>query len=101
MKKSALELFVRAFLKSHNNKSAPKKFIQKAIALIEVKLNNPCCTDLESVIDLKTQFDNQLTIGVKAILNTVPLKNNRTSYVRAKTILEQYIGEGMGGCCKP
>lgn len=97
MKKSALELFVKAFLKTHNKGSAPDKFIQKAIALIQIKLSNPCCTDVNAVIDLKTQFNNTLTIGVAKILNTVPLKNNVASYQRTVTILQNYIG--IGGCC--
>lgn len=96
MKKSALELFVKAFLKSHNSVSASKVYIEKAIALINNKLNNPCCADLGSVIDLHTKFDNELTIGVARILKNVPLKGNKTSYEKTVTILENYIGVG---CC--
>lgn len=96
MKKSALELFVRAYLKQHNSKSAAKIYIEKAIVLIDTKLENPCCTDINAVVDLKTKFDNQLTIGVAAILNTVPLRYNKPSYLRAKSMLQKYIGIG---CC--
>lgn len=97
MKKSALELFVKAFLKTHNNKSARKIYIEKSIALINAKLDNPCCTDLGAIIDLKTGLDNTLSKGVANILSTVPIRNNRESYERTVGILERYIGVG---CCE-
>lgn len=87
---------MKSFLKTHNSKSSPKVYVEKSISLITAKLTNPCCTDLGATIDLHTKFDNELSTGVARILHAVPLKGNRKSYAKAKTILQNYIGIG---CC--
>lgn len=96
MRKSHLEQFVESYLKRSNNKSLPRVYVEKAIALIDLKINNPCCDDSDAVIDLVTTRDNQLTIGVREILKNVKRQGNIKSYLKAKEKLEHFIGIG---CC--
>ena len=96
MHKSALEIFVKQYVKQHKGKPIQKVFLQKAVTIISEKVDPTCCTNPNGTINYHTTADNNFTRGVKGIINAVPLSGNKFSYVRTINYLNNIIN---GVCC--
>lgn len=92
MKHTPLEIFVQSYIRSHNRKSLSKKSIQRAIYLINRKLNNPCCTDEDAVVTETFYINDNFTNTVQQFLNLITIKNNKESLNRTVDLLEKAIG---------
>jgi len=90
-RKSALEFFVEAYTRQLKRNRAGIKFTQKAIALINKKLEDPCCLDPDYITNLHTPFDNNLTSFIKKYVDVTPKIGNVQSFTRAKEMLERYL----------
>lgn len=89
---SPLEIYVKSMVNLTNRVSLPKVYLQKASALIEAKINPPCCEGNDD-IDLHTQLNNFFTRTVKVLMFGV----NKKSLIKAKAIIEHKLGNP---CCK-
>lgn len=87
-----LELYVESYIRSHRRKVLPKNVVQRAIALIDMKLENPCCTDPEAVTDLVTSSHGNFLRGFEQMLNQITKKGNVVSLQNTKTLLQKNIG---------
>lgn len=94
--KSYIEHFVKAFARTHNRKSFSKKDAQRAIALIDIKLDNPCCTDSSTVTDLFTSRKGVFLNTFEKMLELIPRQGNIASLQRTKNFLSHNIGDD---CC--
>lgn len=89
IKKSPLELFITSFVKQKNRMKVPLVYIDKAIVLIEQKIESSCCDIEDAVVDLHTYRDNLLTRTVKMYLNTMTRDSaNLKSLARTKIKLQ-------------
>jgi hypothetical protein len=93
--KTPLELYIQTTLKTTNPLSLKRIFLSKAVALIEAKLNSPCCDGNDS-IDLLTSADNFFTNTIKQLLETFPKNGNTKALNRAKKLINHRIGTP---CC--
>lgn len=91
-----LEHFIKSYNRQHRKTSLSKQQIQKAIVLIDLKLNPICCRDNE-VVDLITIKNSMFISTVEKLLELMPKHNNTKSLLRTKKILENSIGVD---CCK-
>lgn len=74
----------------------PAVYIDKAITLIDEKLDPTCCEGVGPV-DLHTFRDNLLTRTVKMYLNTMANNSpNRTSLTRTRVLLTEFK---QSSCC--
>jgi hypothetical protein len=96
MFKSPLEYYVNAIIKQSNRKSLPKVFVKKALALIDAKLDSPCC-DGDAVIDLITSCDNNLTLITRKFVDNMPKEGNVHSLERTKKSINKFLGLCCGG----
>jgi hypothetical protein len=85
IRKSAVELFVQAIVRQNKKGVIQIKFVNKAIALINDKLNDT--STAESV----THVDSIFTRELKFFLAQVSLAGNTESLNRAKTLLQEFI----------
>lgn len=88
---TALELFVTAYLRQTSRRSIGKKYIQKAVSLIDQKLGIPCCEDPTATINLYTRFDNLFSTTVAMMLEGLPKTGNVQSLTRVKRKLNNFI----------
>ena len=93
--KSPLERFVESFVRQKRNSRIPAVYIDKAITLVEQKIESDCCSDSDAVVDLGTFKDNILTTAVLGYLNTMTREDNLKSLARIKAKLERF----RDGCC--
>ena len=91
-----IEHFVKSFNRHHRKTSLSKQQIEKAIALINLKLNPICCRENE-VVDLITTKQSMFISTIEKLLSITPKSNNVKSLLRTKKILENSIGVD---CCK-
>lgn len=96
IKKAPIEFFVKSFVKQKSRMKVPAVYIDKAITLIDEKLDPTCCDELGPV-DLHTFRDNLLTRTIKMYLATMPNSAmNRKSLTRTKTLLQEFK---QSSCC--
>lgn len=96
LKKSPLELFISAFVKQKSRFKVAQVYVDKAITLIDEKLDPTCCTELGPV-DMHTFRDNLLTYAVRMFLQGMPNTGaNRKSLERTKIILQEFK---QSSCC--
>lgn len=93
--KTPLERFVESFVKQKRNAKIPALYVNKAITLIEQKIESDCCSDPDAVVNLGTFRDNILTNAVRGYLNNMTREDNLKSLARIKTKLERF----RDGCC--
>lgn len=96
MKKSALEFFTQAYIRTHNRLSLSKKAVQRAIALVDIKLDNPCCDDSSATTDLVTKKRGVFLNTFEKILDLTPKVGNIRSLQQTKKLLQKNIGDP---CC--
>jgi len=94
--KSPLEIYVESSLKLSNRGSIPKIFLQRASALIEAKINPPCCEGNDD-IDLHTSADNFFTLGIKQLLLPMNKQKNLKALEKSQQLIEYKLGNP---CCK-
>lgn len=90
--KLPLENIVESYVKIHNRKLLTPNFVNKVIALIDQRLNSPCCNNSFATIDLYTTQDNFLTRAVSNLLKDSIKKGNVKSLERTKKLLQKAIG---------
>lgn len=96
LKKSPLEFFVSSFVKQKARFKVPVVYIDKAIVLIDEKVDPTCCTE-SGPVDIKTFRDNLLTRSVRMYLNTMPKSAaNLKSLARTKILLQEFK---QSSCC--
>jgi len=88
---SPLELYVESYLRGTSRKLINKKFIQKALALVDEKLGVPCCANPSATINLFTRFDNDLTNTVRMMLVSLPKKGNVQALNRVHKLLTNFL----------
>lgn len=84
--KSALELFVKSFIRTHKRASVRTVIVQAAIDLVDLKKTKMEGTQLR----LPIPYQNTLTNGVLFCLNTMSKTGNRGSLDRTKALLTDY-----------
>lgn len=95
-----IEPLVAAYLRlvtSGNRLRQERKFIEKAIAIINQILGHPCCDDPIAVVDLITPHDNQITTSLKNILTNNPIV--RRSFRHALFRLLDLFNKYLYYCC--
>lgn len=90
-KQTPLELYLRSYFRTNSRKRIGLNYVKKALALVKLKLGVPCCDTPDVTINLFTRFDNNFTIGVNMLLNSMTKTGNVKSLARSQTILENYI----------
>ena len=96
LKKSPLEFFVSSFVKQKSRFKVPAVYIDKAIALIDEKIDPTCCEG-SGTVDLHTFRDNLLTRSVKMYLTATPKTGaNIKSLQRTKVLLTEFK---QSSCC--
>lgn len=95
-----IEALVDGYLRlvtSGNRLRQERKFIEKAIVIINTIFGHPCCDNPSSEIDLITPYDNQLTTSLKNILtnNAIIRRSFRLALMRILDRLNDYLY----GCC--
>jgi len=93
--KSPLERFVESFVRQKRKAKTPALYINKAITLIDEKIESSCCADPDATVTLSTFRDNLLTRAVRGYLVTMTRAGNIKSLQRTKTKLETF----RDGCC--
>ena len=93
--KSPLERFIESFVVQKRNSRITALYVNKAIALIDNKIESVCCTDPDGVVEVGTFRDNILTRAVRFYLNTMTREGNLKSLARIKAKLERF----RDGCC--
>lgn len=91
------ETFVDSWISQQpqtHSKRSVRKYVLKAIAMITEILNSPCCLGNTPVV-YGTPFDNQLTLGLKPLLNVESFKGKTTSLTRTKQKLQDFLNM----CC--
>jgi len=95
-----IEPLVAAYLRlvtSGNRLRQERKFIEKAIAIINHILGHPCCDDPIAIVDLITPHDNQITTSLKNILTNNPIV--RRSFRHALFRLLDLFNKYLYDCC--
>lgn len=87
-----LENIVKSYLKTHNRKALPKVFVNKAVLLINDKINGKCCTTSAPTILFPTRLDNALTRVIENLLFDLIKKGNVASLKRTKALLLKNTG---------
>lgn len=96
IKKSPLEIFVSSFVKQKSRFKVPTVYVDKAITLIQEKIDPTCCDG--GNVDLGTFRDNLLTRSVKMYLNTMhKTASNVKSLERAVVLLQEFK---ISSCCE-
>ena len=91
IKKSPLEVFIESFVKQKSRFKIPFVYIDKAVTLIDEKIDPTCCDDPDGIVDVHTFRDNILTNTVRMYLNGMPkTAANLKSLERAKNKLLQF-----------
>lgn len=95
-----IEYLVIAYLRlitSGNRLRSERKFLEKAIVIINRILGHPCCDDETAVVDLITPYDNQITTSLKNILlgGEIVRRSFRHSLFRLLDLLNKYLYD----CC--
>lgn len=91
----ALLLEIDAFLKL-SRKQLRVEFAEKALALIKLKLGDPCCTDSDAVVNLVTKKRNNFINAVEQTLKGMSPLADYTTLILAKEKLERVIANP---CC--
>lgn len=89
--KTPVEHFVKGVLRTQGIKSLPKIFLQKALALIDFKLSNPCCTDDDATVDLITRRKHVFTDTIESMLRLLPKNGNTQSLQRTRDLIVDRI----------
>lgn len=95
-----IEPLVAAYLRlitSGNRLRSERKFLEKAIAIINRILGHPCCDDALAEVDLITPNENQITTSLKNILlgGAIVRRSFRHSLFRLLDLLNKYLYD----CC--
>jgi hypothetical protein len=95
-----IEYLVDAYLDlitSGNRLRQERKFLEKAIKIINTILGHPCCDEAASVIDLGTPYDNQITTSLKNVLlgGTIVRRSFRYALFRMLDKFNKYLYD----CC--
>jgi hypothetical protein len=92
--KTPIEHYVKGFIQTQRISILSRRIIQKAIILIDKKLNNPCCTDPTAVIDLLTTENSRFINTIEKLLEMMQKHGNTQSLQRTKALLERRLD-----CC--
>ena len=95
-----IEYLVQAYLRlitSGKRLREERKFLEKAIAIINQILGHPCCDDPEAVVNLITPYENQITTSLKNVLlgGAIVRRSFRHSLFRMLNLLNKYLYD----CC--
>lgn len=98
--RKAIETWIEGYLKlvsSGNRLREERKFIEKAIIMINKVFGHPCCDNPTSIIDFGTPYDNQLTNTIRNLIinGNIIRRSFRLSLQRILDILNDYLY----GCC--
>ena len=85
IRKSPVELFIAAFVRQNRKGIVGVRFIQKAIAMINDKLNGT------ETADAVTQANGLFTTNIKLLLQNTSRAGNEESLNRAKALLQAFI----------
>ena len=94
--KTAVEHYVEGMLRTHTVQSLPRVFVEKALMIIDVKLDNPCCTDPDASYSTITRANSAFVNHIQILVNSIPKAGNVTSLLRTKKLLERRLD-----CCIP
>lgn len=98
--RKAIETWIEGYLKlisSGNRLREERKFLEKAIVLINQIFGHPCCDDPTDVVSFITPNDNQLTHTILQLLQkgNIIRRSFRLSLIRIRTLLNKYLYD----CC--
>jgi hypothetical protein len=93
-KNRALILEIDTFLKLNKRQITPN-FLQKALALVQLKLGEPCCTDPDAVVTFTPKNNNFINM-IRQTLNTMSKQNDEVTLTLAKQKLELAL---QNVCC--
>lgn len=89
--KTAVEHYVKDYLRTHRLGSLPRSFVEKAKVIVDTKLNNPCCTDSGAIINMITTRNSPFVNMVQILVNQIPKAGNTQSLQRTSDMLQKRL----------
>lgn len=98
--RKSFENFVSGYLKlvsSGARLREERKFIEKAIVLINLELGIPCCQNPTSVVSLVTPHENDLTRVIREAIKNATIERRSFLYALKRVLKE--LQTYLQGCC--
>lgn len=98
--RKSFENFVSGYLKlvsSGARLREERKFIEKAIVLLNLELGIPCCENPTAIVSLITPHENELTRVIREAIRNAAI--DRRSFLHAINRVLVQLQDYLNGCC--